>query len=112
VCRRRGDPDVGGAPAFELVDDRDERLLARERDVARVRLALLGGRAGYPAGQCSSGARCSVVFIRLLTWVFDEFVEPVVDLACVAVFHEPAKPIADVLEAVFFKARIRRLRRA
>jgi len=55
---------------------------------------------GYPAGQCSSGARCSVVFIRLLTWVFDEFVEPVVDLACVAVFHEPAKPIADVLEAV------------
>jgi len=55
VRRRRRDPDVGGAPAFELVDDRLERLLARERDVARYDSRSSAGVRGYPAGQCSSG---------------------------------------------------------
>jgi len=67
VRRRRGDPDVGRTPTFELVDDRDERLLARERDVARYDSRSSAGVRGIrPASAVRARAvqSCSSVSSR------------------------------------------------
>jgi len=88
-------------PAFELVDDRDERLLARERDVARVRLALLGGRAGV-SGRPVQFGRALFSRVHPSPHVGLRRVRRARRRPCVRcrVPRAPAKPIADVLEAV------------